>query len=136
MAKSAFIDPSTGVLKAFGYIGANAPGDTKLTVADSFALTPGAWRWTGATWVAVARPDWLAFEQALGGIFTSGFVPLLQKYPAMLFGLRDGQAGRAGAATLVYISIVSAQGASDINGAHYAAVKSAASAAHIPVALP
>ncbi|GEM_PF-2631059 len=52
---NAFIDPNTGVLKAVGYVNANAPGEIKIPVPADFKLTPGQWRWDGKSqaWVAV-----------------------------------------------------------------------------------
>jgi hypothetical protein len=54
--KRAFIDPVTGVLKAWGYAAGNEPGDVALDVPEQFALEPGRWRWDGKTWVAFTPP--------------------------------------------------------------------------------
>jgi len=51
--RNAFIDPTTGVLKAVGYVEKNAPGEVKMTVPSDFKLTPGEWRWDGKTWTAL-----------------------------------------------------------------------------------
>lgn len=47
--KNAFID-ANGVLKAWGYVDSNAPGDTVIPVSWDFYLEPGKWKWDGATW--------------------------------------------------------------------------------------
>jgi len=51
--RNAFIDPTTGVLKAVGYVEKNAPGEVKMSVPSDFRLTPGEWRWEGKTWIAM-----------------------------------------------------------------------------------
>lgn len=51
--RNAFIDPTTGALKAVGYVSANAPGEIKIPVAHDFNRKPGEWRWDGKTWVAM-----------------------------------------------------------------------------------
>jgi hypothetical protein len=51
--RNAFIDPTTGVLKAVGYVEKNAPGEVKMSVPSDFKLTPGEWRWDGKTWIAM-----------------------------------------------------------------------------------
>lgn len=50
--RNAFIDPTTGALKAVGYVETNAPGEIKIPVARDFSLKPGEWRWDGKTWAA------------------------------------------------------------------------------------
>lgn len=54
--RNAFIDPSTGVLVAVGYVEKNAPGEIKIPVPADFNLSPGEWRWDGKTWVALPTP--------------------------------------------------------------------------------
>jgi hypothetical protein len=56
MARRAFIDPQTGVLKAHGYVATNEAGDVALDVPDDFDRAPGRWRWDGTQWVAVTPP--------------------------------------------------------------------------------
>ncbi|MGH7853943.1 MAG: hypothetical protein ACREP3_10910 [Candidatus Binatia bacterium] len=51
--RNAFIDPTTGVLKAVGYVKVNGPGEIKVPVAEDFSLKPGEWRWDGKTWAAM-----------------------------------------------------------------------------------
>jgi hypothetical protein len=51
--RNAFIDPTTGVSKAVGYVEKNAPGEVKMSVPSDFKLTPGEWRWEGKTWIAM-----------------------------------------------------------------------------------
>ena len=51
--RNAFIDPATGVLKAVGYVEANAPGQIKIPVARDFILKPEEWRWNNKTWTAL-----------------------------------------------------------------------------------
>lgn len=51
----AFID-GNGVLLAHGFVESNGPGQTRLDVADDFALSPGVWKWTGSAWEAYAAP--------------------------------------------------------------------------------
>ena len=52
--RNAFIDPTTGALKAVGYVQTNAPGEIKIAVPADFALKPGEARWNGSSWVAVS----------------------------------------------------------------------------------
>jgi hypothetical protein len=47
-----FRDPTTGVLKAWGFITQNEPGDIAQIEADGFSLVPGTVRWNGTAWVA------------------------------------------------------------------------------------
>lgn len=46
-----FRDPVTGVLKAYGFAAANAPGDLAQDEADDFALEPGKWKLVAGAWV-------------------------------------------------------------------------------------
>lgn len=48
--KRAFVDPTSGILKAVGYVDRNEFGDVAFDVPESFDLGPGSWRWTGAAW--------------------------------------------------------------------------------------
>jgi hypothetical protein len=57
MAKHAFRDPTTGVLKCVGFVERNEPGDIKMVVPDEFALEPGKWKWDGTAWVPFAPDD-------------------------------------------------------------------------------
>lgn len=50
-----FRNPETNVLKAFGYMEANDPGDISQEENEDFALQPGAWQWTGAEWEPCER---------------------------------------------------------------------------------
>lgn len=52
--KGAFVD-AAGVLTSWGYAESNGT-DTRMDVADDFALEPGKWRWTGSDWVAYVAP--------------------------------------------------------------------------------
>ncbi|HKY07370.1 MAG TPA: hypothetical protein VJQ55_03975 [Candidatus Binatia bacterium] len=54
--RNAFIDPTTGALKAVGYVSANGPGEIKIPVAHDFNLKPGEWRWDGKNWAALPTP--------------------------------------------------------------------------------
>ena len=54
--RRAFVDASTGVLKAHGFVDRNEPGDLAVPVADDFTLGPGRWRWTGTGWEAFTPP--------------------------------------------------------------------------------
>ena len=54
--KNAFIDPTTGVLKAVGYVQMNGPGEIRIPVATNFNLKPGEWRWDGRIWAAAPLP--------------------------------------------------------------------------------
>lgn len=56
MARVAFYDPISGVLKAHGFIMSNESGDRQVVVPDDFGLEPGKWRWDGAQHVAYAAP--------------------------------------------------------------------------------
>src|ERR1700730_18074702 len=50
--KMSFRDPVTGVLKAWGYIAQNNPGDVAQPETESFNLAPGFAQWNGSAWVA------------------------------------------------------------------------------------
>jgi len=50
--KRSFRDPETGVLKAWGYVEANEPGDLSRIEADDFFLDPGQWVLVGDDWRA------------------------------------------------------------------------------------
>ncbi len=54
--RRAFINPSTGVLKAHGHVATNDPGDVALSVEEDFDLQPGLWRWDGNGWLAYKPP--------------------------------------------------------------------------------
>ncbi|OGO36712.1 MAG: hypothetical protein A2W35_17935 [Chloroflexi bacterium RBG_16_57_11] len=57
MAKSAFVDSATGVLKCWGFVESNEPGDTRIPVPEDFALDPRAgWQWDGFTWQKYSIP--------------------------------------------------------------------------------
>lgn len=56
MGRKAFLDPSTKVLKAFGYQSTNDPGDVVVDVDDSFSLKPSAWRFTELGWSPYSQP--------------------------------------------------------------------------------
>jgi hypothetical protein len=51
MMKS-FRDPVTNVLKAYGFVDANTPGDISRSEAGDFSLEPGKWRLVNDVWVA------------------------------------------------------------------------------------
>lgn len=52
MARLAFRDSITGVLKSHGFVNVGAPGEVMSTVADDFNLTPGLWKWDGVNWIS------------------------------------------------------------------------------------
>lgn len=54
--KRSFRDPATGVLKAWGFIIQNVPGDLAQPESEDFALEPGKWRWNGTAWVPFTAP--------------------------------------------------------------------------------
>ena len=56
MAKNAFIDPVTGVLKCWGFVEANDPEDIKLPVTEDFGLIPYEWRWDGQQFITFTPP--------------------------------------------------------------------------------
>jgi hypothetical protein len=61
--RNAFVDPTTGVLKAVGYVEANAPGEVKIAVPADFALRPGQAKWNGTSWETIApAPDAAALD--------------------------------------------------------------------------
>ena len=63
--RNAFIDPTTGVLKAVGFVEANAAGEVKIPVPADLELTPGQSRWNGKSWVtdpAAALHRWDSFS--------------------------------------------------------------------------
>lgn len=47
-----FRDPTTNVLKAYGFALTNAPGDLARDEPDDFNLTPGKWQLVAGTWAA------------------------------------------------------------------------------------
>lgn len=51
MNKYSFRDPVTGILKAWGYVESNSPGDIAQEEPDDFNLDPGKWKWDGTQWV-------------------------------------------------------------------------------------
>jgi hypothetical protein len=51
--KKSFRDPTTHVLKAHGFVDANAPGDIAREESDTFALQPGRWKFEAGDWVAI-----------------------------------------------------------------------------------
>lgn len=53
--KSAFVD-AQGVLKCWGFVESNESGDTRLDVAEDFALEPRKWRWDGQAWQPYQAP--------------------------------------------------------------------------------
>lgn len=54
--KNAFYDPITNVLKCYGYVETNEPGDIKLPVSEDFDLKPGEHQWNGAKFVPYTKP--------------------------------------------------------------------------------
>ena len=89
MPRYSFHDAVTGVLKAHGFVEANAPGDVRQEVLDNFDLEPGRWRWDGAAWVAFVPPPpppselALALDDALADVTPAG-----PKLKAVLAALR------------------------------------------------
>ena len=55
-AKNAFVDKTSGALKAFGFVDANGAGDTKINVPDDFNLEPNKWQWDGSKFIAYTPP--------------------------------------------------------------------------------
>jgi hypothetical protein len=56
MGLKSFRDPTTNVLKAWGYLMQNQPGDVAQDEAETFNLTPGQWQWDGAQWQPFTPP--------------------------------------------------------------------------------
>jgi hypothetical protein len=54
--KNAFIDASTGVLKAYGYVDGNQEGDVLVEVDDDFFLEPGKFAFLEGQWVEYVKP--------------------------------------------------------------------------------
>lgn len=54
--KNSFRDPATDILKAWGYVESNAPGDLARADPEDFSLEPGKWRLEGDTWAPYAPP--------------------------------------------------------------------------------
>jgi hypothetical protein len=71
--KNAFIDSVTQVLKAYGFVQANTPGDVVVPVPDDFSLAPGFWKWNGSMWQPFIPPPPLptAVQQALSVAITA-----------------------------------------------------------------
>jgi hypothetical protein len=55
--KMSFRDPSTNVLKAWGYVDSNQPGDIAQDEDDDFVLAVGEWQYVGGAWVAYTPPS-------------------------------------------------------------------------------
>lgn len=54
--KRSFRDPISNVLKAWGYMAANGPGEVSQAEAENFTLTPGQWQWDGTQWMPYVKP--------------------------------------------------------------------------------
>ena len=52
MGKNAFLDPVTHMLKTWGYVESNEPGDIRLPVTESFNFEIRKWKFEG---------EWLPF---------------------------------------------------------------------------
>ena len=87
--RRAFVDPSTGALKAYGFVTRNEPGDVAVAVPDDFSLTPGRWRWTGAAWVPYAPPPAPPTPQAIRLQAARAHVQSLLGDPAVNQGVKD-----------------------------------------------
>lgn len=55
LTKSSFRDPQSNVLKAWGYIETNSPGDLARAEDDDFCLEPGLWHLENDTWEPYAQ---------------------------------------------------------------------------------
>jgi len=53
--KYAFLDPTTNLLVAHGFVEANRPQDIRVEVDDSFDKTPGEWEYREGKWLPVKR---------------------------------------------------------------------------------
>lgn len=79
--RNAFVDPVNGVLKAHGFVDANAPGDLVLPVEEEFNLAPGRWRWTGSEWLPFApppipqNPALVAFRNHVNAVLGNPLIP-------------------------------------------------------------
>ncbi|KAF1048431.1 MAG: hypothetical protein GAK35_00234 [Herbaspirillum frisingense] len=51
--KKSFRDPSTNILKSWGFTEENQTGDIKREEADDFDLEPGKWQLIDSQWVPV-----------------------------------------------------------------------------------
>lgn len=61
MARQAFFDAMTYILKAHGFMATNEPGDIVIGVPDDFDKEPGSeWRWDGGSGVRPATAQELA----------------------------------------------------------------------------
>lgn len=84
--KYSFRDPQTQVLKAWGYMEANAPGDIRQAEAEDFSLDlrVGAWQWDGTQWqpFSAPRPAPSALAQALDTALTD-MLPLAPQIQAV-----------------------------------------------------
>lgn len=54
--KRSFRDPQTGVLKAWGYVESNEPGDLSRIEPDDFCLEPGKWVLVDDEWEPYEAP--------------------------------------------------------------------------------
>lgn len=56
MARNAFLDPVTRVLKGHGFCETNEPGDVIIDVPDTFGEKPGTVKRVGQTWAPYVAP--------------------------------------------------------------------------------
>lgn len=134
MPKKSFRDPTTHVLKAWGYMETNDVGDVVSDEADDFALTPGEWYKPVATWdpyTPPPAPDVAGFMTALKASMTLVTAnTFFAQYPLAFQALSAG--GWADFEELV----IYAHDQTDINDALYTIVRDEAIAANIPITLP
>lgn len=56
MARKAFLDPATGLLKGHGFCDTNEPGDLVIDVPDTFHERPGTVKRVGNAWAPSVAP--------------------------------------------------------------------------------
>jgi len=134
MAKHSFRDPDTNVLKAWGHMDSNSPGDLMREEDNDFHLTPGEWYWDGENWLAYtppAEPDIPGFMAALKAAMTlAESNTKLALYPLALPALLNE--GWTDFEDLVIL----AHDNTDITDDLYNIVRTEATNANIPITLP
>ena len=136
MAKMSFRDPSTHVLKAWGYITENAPGDLSREEPDAFAEDPGTVYWTGSAWAAYTPPDPpdpQAFLDVLVEELGRGAANVLMRQYPLAFQALQIQPYNW---TLFSELVVDAHDAADIDDTFYNFIIAQAAVFDLPIDLP
>lgn len=93
---NSFRDPVTNVLKAYGTVTTNAPGDLVNAEADTFNLTPGQWVFVSGAWQkydAIIVPRTVTMRQARLALLGAGLLDTVNNTIAGMAGAQ-GQAAQ------------------------------------------